>query len=47
MGMRVESTAAAFADVLTDPSSQLLFLTGSRDTRYENYSVLRPLLDAQ
>ena len=43
----VESTAAAFADVLTDPSSQLLFLTGSRDTRYENYSVLRPLLDAQ
>ena len=43
----VESTAAAFADVLTDPSSQLLFLTSSRDTRYENYSVLRPLLDEQ
>lgn len=43
----VESTAAAFADVLADPSSQLLFLTSSRDTRYENYSVLRPLLDEQ
>ena len=43
----VESTAAAFADVLPDPSSQLLFLTSSRDTRYENYSVLRPLLDEQ
>lgn len=47
MPAAVESTAAAFADALTDPSSQLLFLTSSRDTRYENYSVLRPLLDEQ
>lgn len=38
-------TAAAFAGTLDDPASQLVFLTASRDTRYEAYSVLRPLLD--
>ena len=44
-GASAETVAAAFSDVLSDPASQLLFLTPSRDTRYEAYSVLRPLLD--
>lgn len=28
---------------LSDPAAQLVFLTGSRDTRFEGYQVLRPL----
>ena len=43
----VEETVSALSDVLTDPASQLLFLTSSRDTRYESCSVLRPLLDEE
>lgn len=40
-----ESLAAGLSGALSDPASQLVFLTSSRDTRYEAYSVLRPLLD--
>lgn len=43
----VDATAAALSETLSDPASQLVFLTASRDTRYEAYSVLRPLLDEQ
>ena len=43
----VDATAAALSETLSDPASQLVFLTTSRDTRYEAYSVLRPLLDEQ
>lgn len=43
----LETVAAGFADVLEDAASQLVFLTESRDTRYEAYSVLRPLVSEE
>ena len=37
----------SMAGTLADTSAQLVFLTASRDTRFEQCSVLRPLLDSQ
>ena len=37
-------TAVAGYGKLADPAKQLVFLTGSRDTRFEGYHLLRPLL---
>ena len=36
----------AMQGTLTDMASQIVFLTASRDTRFEQCSVLRPLLDS-
>lgn len=40
----VVTVSTAMADVLTDPSTQLVFLTNSHDTRFDAAGVLRPLL---
>lgn len=40
----VVTMTSAMADVLSDPSTQLAFLTTSHDTRFDGAGVLRPLL---
>jgi hypothetical protein len=46
-GSAVSATAAPLAEKLEDPAAQVVFLTPSRDTRFEDYSVLRPLVDTE
>ena len=46
-GEDLETIAAAAAGSVTEPAAQLVFLTTSRDTRFDNYSVLRPLLEEE
>lgn len=41
----VEDFSAQYAEVLEDPASQIVFVTDSRDTRFESCGVLRPLLE--
>lgn len=41
---KVERIAASFSDRLTDIATQLVFLADSRDTRFSEYSLLRPLV---
>lgn len=43
---KVEHYVAAFSGKLSDLTTQLVFLCGSLDTRFESYSQLRPLLPA-
>lgn len=42
---RVSELREALGETLSDLSAQLVFLTASRDTRFEECSVLRPLID--
>jgi hypothetical protein len=42
-GSAVSSAASLYQDVLEAPELQLVFLTDSRDTRFEDYGVLRPV----
>lgn len=42
-GSAVSSAASLYQDVLEAPDLQLVFLTDSRDTRFEDYGVLRPV----
>ena len=42
-GSSVSHTIKRFGS-LTDPSAQLVFLTGSKDNRFEGYQLLRPIL---
>lgn len=44
-GSKVAHLVESVQDGLTDFSAQIVFLTGSRDTRFEGYGILRPLLD--
>ena len=46
-GSAVASTVEGLTDVVSDPAAQIVFLTPSRDTRFEDYSVLRPLIDTE
>lgn len=46
-GEDLETIAAAAAGSVTEPAAQLVFLTTSRDTRFDSYSVLRPLLEEE
>ena len=46
-GSNVASAAAPLSEGLEDPAAQLVFLTPSRDTRFEDYSVLRPLVETE
>lgn len=41
---KVERIAAAFSGRLTDMTTQLVFLADSRDARFSEYSLLRPLI---
>lgn len=42
---RVMPLTESMTGVLADPASQIVFLTASRDTRFDQCSVLAPLLD--
>ena len=46
-GSQVASLVQTFSTTLEDPSSQIVFVTTSRDTRFQTYSVLLPLVDSQ
>lgn len=46
-GSAVASVAEGLLDKLSSPAAQLVFLTPSRDTRFEDYSVLRPLVETE
>lgn len=46
-GEDLETIAAAAAGSVTEPAAQLVFMTTSRDTRFDSYSVLRPLLEEE
>ena len=42
---QIDDDIAALSDVLPDTASQLVYLTDSRDTRFDACGALRPLLD--
>ena len=42
-GSGVSATVKSYSR-LEDPGTQLIFLTGSKDKRFDDYQVLRPLL---
>jgi len=46
-GSAVASTVEGLTEAVSDPAAQIVFLTPSRDTRFEKYSVLRPLIDEE
>ena len=46
-GGAVAASAAAYAADLASAETQLVFCTDSRDTRFEAYGLLRPLLELQ
>ncbi len=46
-GAQVPSLASAFAEADTPLSERLVFLTDSRDTRFQEYGCLKPLLNTQ
>lgn len=45
-GGAVQEITDGFSGALTDPASSLVFLTDSRDTRFETYGLLRPALES-
>lgn len=45
-GSAVAATVEALSESMDNPSAQIVFLTASRDTRFEEYSVLRPLIES-
>ncbi|MDD3165431.1 MAG: putative glycoside hydrolase [Oscillospiraceae bacterium] len=46
-GSEVAAAAAAYTADLDVPAAQLVFLTDSRDTRFDAYCYLRPLLETE
>lgn len=44
-GSQVASLIEGLQDVLEEPETQVVFLTASRDTRFEPYGILRPLIE--
>ncbi len=44
-GSQVEELVAGVSEMLTDPHAQIVFQTASRDTRFEGYGILRPLIE--
>lgn len=46
-GANLETIANAASNIVVDPVSQVVFLTDSHDTRYDTYSLLRPLVDTE
>jgi hypothetical protein len=45
-GSAVLATVEALSAEMENPAAQIVFLTESRDTRFEQYSVLRPLIES-
>ena len=46
-GSEVAGLVEGVQDSLEDPSAQVVFLTASRDTRFDGYGVLRPLIEGE
>ena len=46
-GSAVAGLVESLQDSLEDPAAQIVFLTPSRDTRFEGYGILRPLIEAR
>ncbi len=44
-GAAVAGLVEPFQENLDDPAAQIVFLTASRDTRFDGYSLLRPLIE--
>ncbi len=44
-GAAVEGLVAGVSEHLSDPKAQIVFQTASRDTRFDGYSILRPLIE--
>lgn len=44
-GSAVEDMVAAVETYLEDPAAQIVFQTASRDTRFDGYGILRPLVE--
>ena len=46
-GSAVGTTVEQISESMEKPEAQIVFLTESRDTRFEDYSVLRPLVETE
>lgn len=44
-GAAVADMVAVISEALEDPHSQIVFQTASRDTRFDGYGILRPLIE--
>ena len=44
-GAAVAGLVESVQETLENPSAQIVFLTASRDTRFEGYGLLRPLIE--
>ena len=44
-GAAVASLVESVSETVTDPSTEVVFLTPSRDTRFDSYGILRPLVE--
>lgn len=44
-GASVSQLVESVSEALSDPSAQIVFQTASRDTRFEGYGILRPLIE--
>jgi len=44
-GSEVAGLVEGLQESLNDPASQVVFLTASRDTRFDGYGILRPLIE--
>ena len=45
-GSQVEGLVEPLQDTLADVTTQIVFCTASRDTRFDGYSLLRPLIES-
>lgn len=46
-GAAVADLVKSMKDCVEDPTSEITFLTSSRDTRFDGYGILRPLIEAR
>jgi len=46
-GSAVAELVSGLQDSVEDPAAQIVFLTASRDTRFEGYGILRPLIEGE
>lgn len=46
-GSSVSGLVSGVSENIEDPAAQIVFLTPSRDTRFDDYSILRPLIEAR
>ena len=46
-GASVADLVESVKEPLDDPAAQIVFITASRDTRFDGYGILRPLIEAR